>query len=169
MAKVRTIYDDMTYASNSQWNTLKCGNNTFTTTTSPLTNVTITDNNLIGHNTWGQHTYIPQGDWNTISPYDTTFVGYNQTIPIYEPFYCFASSEGRIHEAKRELVFKLLRSTNQPYDSIIKHLSMDEMLFNTLLMEYALEFAAKRFMELISRKPNFSKHDLYTQVILIYK
>jgi hypothetical protein len=107
------------------------------------------------------HVYIPTDDWcNTYS---------STTLHIStERFCCYATSEGRIREDKKELIFQLIEKTKMDYTKLVKHLAIEERLFNTLLLEYALTKRTKLYMELVSRNSHFSKYDLYNEVVKMF-
>jgi hypothetical protein len=172
MAKIRNLYNDMhTYGQTITAN-LNTATTTTTTTANPYTTITIAGNQYQPH--WDtQPLYTPPPAYTTYDdiwnqPFGgNSFVGYNQEI--FHKFLCYASSEGRIREGKKEVIFRLLETTTLDYDGIVRHLAIEEMLFNTLLMEYALQYVPKKYMELVARNSQFTKYELYAHVIVVYK
>jgi hypothetical protein len=171
---------------NTTWTTTNTGNPIVTTTTgpNPLTttiggryNPTYIDGNntLIGRRS---DTALDQGYvYAPYIPFDAGITigghgSFTHSVPIWnsfvEKFSCYPSSEGRIRPGKKEIIFKLLQNTALEYVALVKHLAIEETLFNTIMMEFALEYAPKRYMQLLATNPHFTKTDLFNQVIKIY-
>jgi hypothetical protein len=141
----------------------------FTTTTAGTGTATIAGNynTAVGHYYWPNNTTITTP--NFTPNYDYGLLdGTTGVISSVEKFRCYPSSEGRLRPGRKELLFKLLQTTKLEYDALVKHLAIEEMLFNTVLIEYSLEFSLKRYMELMSFNSQFSKYDLFNWVIKTY-
>jgi hypothetical protein len=116
---------------------------------------------------WPNNTTITTPNFAPNYDYGLNYGTAGVITPV-EKFKCYPSSEGRLRPGRKELLFKLLQTTKLEYDALVKHLAIDEMLFNTVLIEYALEFSLKRYMELMSFNSQFSKYDLFNWVIKTY-
>lgn len=139
----------------------------FSTTNPTYSVYTTSDNNTI---TLGQRQGIDNGFCWTGTQSSLGLLNQNyQQIPSVEKFDCFVTSEGRITEAKRETLFNLFEKTTQEYLVLVKYLNIEEKLFNTVLLEYAIKHKTSLFMELLVFKQNFTKWDLYNAVVKIYK
>lgn len=115
------------------------------------------------------NTFISRPDEFTLTdyPYVTTDFTYHQnpTFNFFPRFLCYPTSEDRISDGKKEIIFKLFSQTKLEYDSLLKHLGMEKILFNTLLMEYALQQRLKFFMQLFSRNSQFTPEELYGEIV----
>lgn len=87
----------------------------------------------------------------------------------FKPYECYNSSEGRITDGKKSLIFKIFEITNMDYFALIKHLCICSKLFNTLLLEFTMQHRTKQFMELFSKVISVTPEKLFNEVIKVYK
>jgi hypothetical protein len=138
-------------------------------TSSTYTYTTSSDNVYLGQKPYDDNGFI----WTTSTTTSPAIIssGYNSiSIPTYpaDKFECFVTSEGRITEAKRDALYKLLDKTTQDYFTLVRYLNIPEKLFNTVVLEYALKYKVRLYMELIAFKQNYSKIDLFNAVVKFY-
>lgn len=139
---------------------------------STTTNVTICspdslyDQARIGWQDWNQYDHWRDDLWQQgTSVTQPPHIIQVNPQPFLCRFACYPTSEDRISPAKREIIFKILGLTKLTYESLVKHLEIDLMLFNTLLMEYALQRRPRLFMQLFSRNSQFTPIELFTEVV----
>jgi hypothetical protein len=162
MASVKRVYARL--INNDNLSTTLPGINNLDAYTYPngtTTTVTVsgTDGATVGLTGCNTSGYIANmNDWGNTMYYPTLTPGFN----------CYASTDGRISEQRLEVIFQLLAQTKLDYTGMIKQLGMDERLFNTALLEYALKFKPRFFIEMLSHNQSFTKDDLYNQVVKSY-
>jgi hypothetical protein len=106
--------------------------------------------------------------WDNIHSSNATSSMFSQPHPLISGFNCYSTTQGRISQSKLDLIYKILAETKLCYEQVLKHLGMEERLFNTILMEYSIKFKAQFLIELLSHKQVFTKEDLFNQVVKSY-
>lgn len=137
------------------------------TTTTPLTFlpgghrglITADASNYNNYNTFDMNAWLGNGN--------SSMSGLGS---IYKAgFDCYCTSTDRITEGKKNIIIKLLETSNLEYPAFVKHVGITEKLLNTIILEYTMKNKPFILLELLSHNSQFTGADLYFEVVTVLR